>query len=107
MESHKNAFGNKKKMHKYKMGNQSFSRRLTEKYFWNLAYSYIVNVNQQCDVVKNANFILGDISIYAIHCTGSNYCAFSMFIEVLAQVMYLILGITLCKRCRQGRLSSE
>lgn len=54
------------------MGNQSFSRRLIEKYFWNLAYSYIVNVNQQCDVVKNANFILGDISIYVIHCTGSN-----------------------------------
>lgn len=38
------------------MGNQSFSRRLIQKYFWDRANSYIINANQQCDVVKKCKF---------------------------------------------------
>lgn len=49
-----------KKKYKYEMGNHPLGRRITEKDFGDIAYSNIINVNQQCDVVKkNANFILG------------------------------------------------
>lgn len=79
------------------MGNHPLGRRITEKDFGDIAYSNIINVNQQCDVVKkNANFILGAISSCVIRNTGSNYSAFSRSSEASAKMMCLILGITLC-----------
>jgi len=98
----------KKKLHRYKMGNHSLGTRITGKDFGDIAYSNIINVNQECDVVKkNLHFILRGISSCVIHSTGNNYSALSRSSEASAKAMCLILGITLYERCRQVRKISE